>query len=166
MPSKPPIEDALVSVLAAIQMTSGPDVATNLAVAGPLLAAAAGAGAAVVLLPENFNFIGRRDADKREVAEAFGAGPTQDFLAATARRHGWPAAAARAPQVPHHASPARPTSSAALELADSGRAGGCARGWGRARGVGGMWQRAWVWGPGVVGLGRRPSAGQKFKLGH
>ncbi len=73
---------------AAVQMTSGPDVAQNLVAAGSLVEAAAGAGAAVVLLPENFNFIGRRDADKRAVAEAYGAGPTQDFLAAAARRHG------------------------------------------------------------------------------
>jgi predicted amidohydrolase len=77
-----------VSTFAAVQMTSGPDVAANLAAAGPLIEAAAGAGAAVVLLPENFNFIGRRDADKREVAEAYGAGPTQDFLAASAARLG------------------------------------------------------------------------------
>ena len=76
-----------MSIFAAIQMTSGPDVVANLAAAGELINAAAGAGAAVVLLPENFNFIGRRDADKREVAERYGSGPTQDFLAATAARH-------------------------------------------------------------------------------
>jgi nitrilase len=69
-------------------MTSGPDVAANLVVAGGLIEAAAGAGAAVVLLPENFNFIGRRDADKREVAESYGRGHTQDFLAAAAQRLG------------------------------------------------------------------------------
>ncbi|MCX7057852.1 MAG: carbon-nitrogen hydrolase family protein [Proteobacteria bacterium] len=77
-----------MSILAAVQMTSGPDVAANLAAAGALLESAAGSGAAVVLLPENFNFIGRRDADKREVAESYGSGPTQDFIAAAAQRHG------------------------------------------------------------------------------
>ena len=77
-----------MTTLAAVQMTSGPDVAANLAVAGSLIEGAAGAGASVVLLPENFNFIGRRDADKRAIAETYGAGPTQDFLAAAARRHG------------------------------------------------------------------------------
>jgi deaminated glutathione amidase len=77
-----------VTVFAAVQMTSGPDVAANLAVAADLIAAAVEADASVVLLPENFNFIGRRDADKRAVAESYGAGPTQDFLAAAARRHG------------------------------------------------------------------------------
>ncbi len=75
-----------MAIFAAIQMTSGPDVPANLAAAEPLLAEASAAGAAVALLPENFNFIGRKDADKREVAERFGAGPTQEFLARTARR--------------------------------------------------------------------------------
>jgi deaminated glutathione amidase len=77
-----------MTVFAAVQMTSGPEVATNLDVAACLLAEAAAAGASVVLLPENFNFMGRRDVDKRSVAEAYGSGPTQEFLAATARRLG------------------------------------------------------------------------------
>jgi deaminated glutathione amidase len=72
---------------AAVQMTSGPDVAANLATVKPLIAAAADQGASVVLLPENFNFIGRRDIDKRDVAEVLGRGPTQDFLADAAQRH-------------------------------------------------------------------------------
>ena len=77
-----------MTTFAAVQMTSGPDVAANLAAAGSLIEGAAGSGASVVLLPENFNFIGRRDADKRAIAETYGAGPSQDFLAAAARRHG------------------------------------------------------------------------------
>jgi nitrilase len=77
-----------VTTFAAIQMTSGPDVAGNLAAAAPLLAEARAAGASVALLPENFNFLGRRDADKRAVAEPYGRGPTQDFLAAAAARLG------------------------------------------------------------------------------
>jgi len=77
-----------MAIFAAIQMTSGPDVAANLAAAGPLLEAAHARGAQVALLPENFNFIGRKDADKREVAERYGSGPTQEFLAGTARRLG------------------------------------------------------------------------------
>jgi nitrilase len=77
-----------MAVFAAIQMTSGPEVAANLAAAEALLEEAKAAGAAVALLPENFNFIGRRDADKREVAEGYGAGPTQEFLARSARRLG------------------------------------------------------------------------------
>ena len=74
-------------IFAAVQMTSGPDVSANLATAGHLIAQAAEREAKVVLLPENFNFIGRRDIDKRDIAEAYGEGPTQDFLRAAARRH-------------------------------------------------------------------------------
>src|SRR5579872_147398 len=72
--------------IAAIQMTSEPDVAANLARARPLLEKAAGDGASLAVLPENFAFMGLEDADKRGVAEQEGAGPIQDFLAATAQR--------------------------------------------------------------------------------
>src|SRR4051812_19142037 len=74
-----------MSVIAAIQMTSGPDVAANLEQARPLLEDAARRGARLAVLPENFSFLGLRDTDKREVAEADGSGPVQDFLAATAK---------------------------------------------------------------------------------
>jgi deaminated glutathione amidase len=72
--------------IAAIQMTSGPDVAANLAQAGALLEEAAGRGARLAALPENFSFMGLRDADKRAIAEADGSGPAQQFLADSARR--------------------------------------------------------------------------------
>ena len=73
-----------MTVFAAIQLNSGPEVAANLAIAGSLLREARETGAEVALLPENFNFMGGRDLDKRGIAETFGAGPTQDFLARTA----------------------------------------------------------------------------------
>jgi predicted amidohydrolase len=72
--------------IAAVQMTSGPDVAPNLEQARPWLEEAARRGAQLAVLPENFAFMGLRDADKRAVAEAEGSGPIQDFLATTARR--------------------------------------------------------------------------------
>ncbi len=71
--------------VAAVQMTSAPDVAANLATAGPLLEQAAREGARLALLPENFSFMGLRDADKRAIAEREGAGPVQDFLSQRAR---------------------------------------------------------------------------------
>ncbi len=74
--------------LAALQMTSGPDVAANLEQARGLLEAAAARGARLAVLPENFSFMGLKDADKRAVAEADGSGPVQEFLAASARRLG------------------------------------------------------------------------------
>src|SRR5271154_5302584 len=74
--------------VAALQMTSGPDVAANLEQARALLEEAAAQGAALAALPENFSFMGLKDADKRAVAEADGSGPVQDFLGSTARRLG------------------------------------------------------------------------------
>jgi predicted amidohydrolase len=72
--------------VAALQMTSGPEVEANLAAAAALLEEAAASGARLAVLPENFSFLGLRDADKRAVAEAEGSGPVQEFLAASARR--------------------------------------------------------------------------------
>jgi predicted amidohydrolase len=72
--------------VAAIQMTSGPDVRANLDQAQGLLDEVAARGAALAILPENFAFMGLRDVDKRAVAEADGDGPIQEFLASTALR--------------------------------------------------------------------------------
>jgi deaminated glutathione amidase len=71
--------------VAAIQMTSSHLVAENLAAAGGLLREAKEAGADIACLPENFSFIGLKDADKLQVAEADGDGPVQAFLSAAAR---------------------------------------------------------------------------------
>ena len=74
--------------IAALQMTSGPDVSANLEQASSLLERAAAQGALLAVLPENFAFMGLHDADKRGVAESDGDGPIQEFLAAAARRLG------------------------------------------------------------------------------
>ena len=75
-----------MGIVAALQMTSGHIVAANLAAAGALLREAKEARADVACLPENFSFIGLRDADKLQVAEADGEGPVQAFLSDTARQ--------------------------------------------------------------------------------
>jgi predicted amidohydrolase len=72
--------------VAAIQMTSSHEVAENLVSARALLREAKDAGALVACLPENFSFIGLKDADKLKVAEADGDGPVQAFLSNTARQ--------------------------------------------------------------------------------
>lgn len=72
--------------VAAIQMTSGHVVAENLKAAAGLLSQAKDAGADIACLPENFCFIGLKDADKLAIAEADGNGPVQQFLSDTARR--------------------------------------------------------------------------------
>jgi predicted amidohydrolase len=74
--------------VAAIQMTSSHVVTENLASAEALLREAKDAGALVACLPENFSFIGLKDADKLQVAESDGAGPVQAFLSETARKLG------------------------------------------------------------------------------
>ena len=74
--------------LAAVQMISGPQVTPNLVRAGELVARAADAGARLVALPEYFPLIGASDADRLAARETPGSGPIQEFLAATAARHG------------------------------------------------------------------------------
>ena len=73
--------------VAAIQMTSGADVAANLRRAGALVDEAAAAGAALVLLPENFGLMGLHARDKLAAQERDGDGPQQAFLAGCAREH-------------------------------------------------------------------------------
>src|SRR5689334_15062844 len=74
--------------VAAIQMTSGPDVAANLQQARDLLTQAREKGAVLAALPENFAFMGLKDADKRAIGEADGSGPIQDSMAETAQNLG------------------------------------------------------------------------------
>ena len=74
--------------VAAVQMASGPNVHANLLEAGKLIATAAGNGARLVVLPENFALMPMQDVDQLAACEPPGSGPIQDFLAATARRHG------------------------------------------------------------------------------
>ena len=74
-----------MGIVAAIQMTSSHVVADNLAAAAGLLREAKDLGCDIACLPENFSFIGLRDADKVKVAEADGEGPVQSFLSETAR---------------------------------------------------------------------------------
>ncbi|MGM0552827.1 MAG: carbon-nitrogen hydrolase family protein [Pseudomonadota bacterium] len=75
--------------VAALQMASGPQPSANLLEAGRLLREAAGRGARVAVLPENFAFMGMQETDILEVAEnAGGDGPMQAFLAQQARELG------------------------------------------------------------------------------
>ena len=74
--------------IAAVQMISVPEVAPNLVTAARLIAEAADRGAQLVALPEYFPLIGPSDSARLAAREPAGAGPLQDFLAATAQRHG------------------------------------------------------------------------------
>jgi predicted amidohydrolase len=74
--------------VAAVQMTSTRDVQANLREAGRLVADAAQQGAKLVVLPENFSFLGATDADRVAAIERLGDGPAQRFLAETAESLG------------------------------------------------------------------------------
>ena len=73
--------------VAALQMASGPNINANLIEAGRLIAMAAGAGAKLVALPENFPIMGMKEEDKVKVREPDGKGMMQDFLAEQAAKH-------------------------------------------------------------------------------
>ena len=75
------------SIFAAVQMASSPNVGANLIEAGRLVEKAAGQGAKLVVIPENFALMGMQETDKLEVAEAEGSGPIQEFLARAAEKH-------------------------------------------------------------------------------
>ena len=74
--------------VAALQMVSTPRVEENLKTAAGLVAQAVAQSAQLVALPEYFPIMGLSDADKFAVREVDGQGAIQDFLAATARKHG------------------------------------------------------------------------------
>jgi predicted amidohydrolase len=73
---------------AAIQMATGPNVSANLLETERLLREAAEAGARLVVLPENFAFMGKRDQDQLALRERDGDGRLQSFLSSTAARYG------------------------------------------------------------------------------
>jgi deaminated glutathione amidase len=72
-------------IVAAIQMTSLADVAKNLDTARRLLRAARDRGACLAVLPENFSFMGRNEAERRAIVERDGDGPAQEAMAAAAK---------------------------------------------------------------------------------
>jgi predicted amidohydrolase len=77
--------------VAALQMCAGGDLAANLAQCRQRAAEAADLGAALLVLPENFAFLGAADGDRLAVAETLdpaAPGPILSTLADMATRHG------------------------------------------------------------------------------
>ncbi|HWN68408.1 MAG TPA: carbon-nitrogen hydrolase family protein, partial [Haliangium sp.] len=77
--------------VAALQMCASSDLAANLATCRQRAAEAADRGAALLVLPENFAFLGAADGDRLAVAEALdpaAPGPILSALADMATRHG------------------------------------------------------------------------------
>jgi len=77
-----------VSVVAAVQMASGPNVKANLEEAEKLIKTAVQQEAKLVVLPENFAIMGMTEVDKVAIAETAGEGPIQQFLSQQASKHG------------------------------------------------------------------------------
>ena len=77
-----------MTIVAAVQMISTPDVGANIASARRLVAEAAATGAQLVTLPEYWPIMGMSDVDKVGLAETQGHGPIQDFMREAARAHG------------------------------------------------------------------------------
>ena len=73
--------------VAAVQMASGPNVASNLSEAARLIEIAVNQGARLVVLPEYFPIMGMQETDKVAVREQPGSGVIQNFLSETARKH-------------------------------------------------------------------------------
>jgi len=73
---------------AALQMNSAADVETNLAAVRTAAAEAAAAEVRLLVLPENFAFMGARARDKLAISESPGSGPIQDCCAELARQYG------------------------------------------------------------------------------
>jgi nitrilase len=74
--------------VAAIQMASGPNVSANLLEVERLVTEAAEAGAELIVLPENFAFMGKEDEELLSIKETDGEGPLQEFLSQLAKRQG------------------------------------------------------------------------------
>ncbi len=74
--------------VAAIQLASGSNVSANLLETERLAEAAAKQGAEMIVLPENFAFMGRNCSDANALREEPGDGPLQAFLSQLASRLG------------------------------------------------------------------------------
>lgn len=74
--------------VAAIQMATSPNVSANLLEAERLITEAAESGAGLIVLPENFAFMGEHDRQMCTLRERQGDGPLQNFISQMARRLG------------------------------------------------------------------------------
>ncbi len=74
--------------VAAIQMASGPNISANLLEVKKIVSEAVEDGAELVVLPENFAFMGKSEQDKIKLKEESGNGPLQSFLSKLAAENG------------------------------------------------------------------------------
>ncbi len=73
--------------VALAQMTSSSNIEDNLAVVEKLIAEAREQEAQLIVLPENFAFMGLKEGDKNQIAEHDGQGPIQDRISHLAKTY-------------------------------------------------------------------------------
>ena len=98
-----------MSVVACVQMASGPNIGANLLEAERLIEEAVSQQARLVVLPENFALMGKTEQDKVEHREADGSGTIQSFLAEQSARHGIWLVGGTIPMVATHENKVRAT---------------------------------------------------------
>ncbi len=76
-----------MSKIAAIQMSSGPNIQANLDEAAKLIEQAATQGAELIVLPENFSQMPMSDGERVDNAEEIGKGKVQQFLSVQAEKN-------------------------------------------------------------------------------
>lgn len=74
-------------MVSAIQMASGPNVQANLDQAERLITEAVEQSSKLIVLPENFSFMGKTEQERMSVAEIDGDGVVQRFLSVQAKKH-------------------------------------------------------------------------------
>ena len=70
-----------------VQMVSSATVEDNLDIVKRFFDDARELGVELVVLPENFAFMGQNEVDKKQIAEEYGSGPIQDAISKIARQH-------------------------------------------------------------------------------
>ena len=73
--------------VAAIQLASGPNLQGNLNEVARLIRESVLAGASLIVLPENFAFMGMQETDKLAIAESPGEGAIQQFISQQAKQY-------------------------------------------------------------------------------
>lgn len=73
--------------VAVLQMVSSPTISENLATLASFLSKAQQEAAELIVLPENFAFMGLKETDKLAIAEAYGHGLIQDTLKQFAKQY-------------------------------------------------------------------------------
>lgn len=76
-----------MAIISAVQMTSCATVATNLACVEKMCVQAREEEVALLLLPENFAFMGKQEKDKLALAETMGKGEIQETVSALAKKY-------------------------------------------------------------------------------